>query len=161
MLTLTAGDGTPADQAETRCDAALPISMSVVPLDKPEAGRSIRLEVTVDSGLDPDLVRSARLEYDLPPGFRHTVAMTERHDVPLRKGLTRRQMGVRVPDESRHEVRARLVIDLAGGRTISQTASCWIDAGAPDPPAGMIGRIQDRDGSAIVVYQGVTVRGRR
>jgi Flp pilus assembly protein CpaB len=63
-----------------------------------------------------------------------------------------------VPDESRYAIRARLIVHLTNGKTISQTAIRWIDLGAEDPPEGMIGRIVNPDGTAIRVYQGETVR---
>ncbi len=149
-----------AEEAETRCDPALPFSVALVPLDRPEAGRNVRLQLRIDSSLDPDRIRSARIEYEIPARFRNPGTLIEDPRIPLRRGTTRAQFALRVPDEARHELRARLVISLEGGREISQTASCWIDAGEPDPPAGMIGRVPDRDGAGVRIYQGVTARGR-
>ena len=75
-----------------------------------------------------------------------------------KSGRSRLEFAVTVPDESRYSIRARLIVRLTNGKTISQTAVRWIDLGAEDPPEGMIGRIVDSDGVGIRVYQGITVR---
>ena len=62
------------------------------------------------------------------------------------------------PREDRYEIRARLVLELADGKTIAQTAVRYVELGAARPPEGMIGRIVDSNGNGVRVYQGVAVR---
>ncbi len=152
---------TQADPAETRCDPSLPIHVELAPLGQPEAGKVMRLLVSVRSDLDPDLVRAARVEYELPQGWLRMPDILERREIVRLRSRIRREVGVVIPDAARREIRARFVVNLNNGRTISQGASCWIDPGDPDPPAGMIGRIIDRDGTGIRIYRGTTSRERR
>ena len=130
-------------------------------MGEPEAGRSLRFHVSVRSDLDPDLVRAARVEYELPRGWTRTPDVLERREIARLRSRIRREVSLFIPDASRQEIRARLVVNLHSGGTISQTASCWIDPGDPDPPAGMIGRIIDDDGTGIRVYRGAAVMERR
>ncbi len=151
----------PADPAVTRCDPSLPIHVELTPLGQPEAGRSLRFLVSVRSDLDPDLVRAARVEYELPRGWSRAPDLLERREIARLRRQIRREIGIIIPDAARQEIRARFVVNLSNGRTISQTASSWIDPGDPDPPAGMIARLIDDDGIGIRIYRGVTATERR
>jgi len=151
-----AKDSLPAQA--TSCDPSVPIRIEMIPLNQPEAGRQALFQVTTDSNLDPDLVRNSWVEYEVPERLRRSPEPLERREIGRRSGRSRLELGVIIPDESRYEIRARYVVQLADGNTIAQTAVRWIDLGEEDPPDGMIGRIVDPDGTGIRVYQGVKVR---
>ncbi len=155
------GPSTGVDPAETRCDPSLPIHVELDPVGQPEVGRSLRFLVSVRSDLDPDLVRSARVEYEPPGIWSRTPDLLERREVTRLRNRIRREISITIPDASRREILARFVVNLNNGRTISRAASFWIDPGDPDPPAGMIGRIIDRDGTGIRIYRGTTSREHR
>ncbi len=142
----------------TRCDPSLPIWVDLSPLNQPEAGQSARFEVKVESILDPDMIRNSWVEYEIPSRVRRMASAVGRHSVLNRSGRGRAEMEVIVPDESRYEIRAHLVVELATGQVLRQTAVRWIDLGEEDPPAGMIGRITNPDGTEARVYRGITVR---
>jgi hypothetical protein len=140
-------------------EPSLPLDIELVPLDKPSLGRITRFQLLVESHLDPDLVRDVQIVFDLPPNWQRPAALLEKSGPLEKSGLNRLELGLIVPDESRHEIRARVIVTLRNGRQISNTAVQWVDLGSPDPPAGMIGRIENRDGSGIRVYRGVAVEG--
>jgi hypothetical protein len=142
----------------TRCDPSLPIWIDLSPMNQPTAGGAARFEVKVESMLDPDLVRNSYVEYEVPPRIRRLASAQGRQAVLNNSGRGRTEMEVVVPDESRYEIRALLVVELVTGQVLKQTAVRWIDLGEEDPPAGMIGRITKPDGTGIRIYSGATVR---
>lgn len=146
----------PADA--TRCDVSIPIRIELAPLNEPEVGKVAKFQVKIESLLDPDLVEDMRVEYELPSQLRLEADNQAAPAVLLKSGRSQFEMGVRIPDESRYAIRARLVVRLTNGKTIGQTAIRWVDLGDEDPPEGMIGRIVNADGTGIRVYPGVTVR---
>jgi hypothetical protein len=150
--------GESPEARRTHCDLSLPIRVELVPLSEPRVRQAARFRVEVESDLDPDLVQDARVEYELPDRVRMLDDARREPQGLAKSGPSRLEFAVIVPDESRYSIRARLIVRLTNGRTISQTAVRWIDLGAEDPPEGMIGRIVDPDGVGIRVYQGVTVR---
>ena len=102
-----------------------------------------------------DAVRNHRdLESRSGPDSGHAVALrdsgTTPHDVQAgttpqvlhRAGRTDLELGVMLPDQARYPVRARLVVRLADGKTISQTAARWVgisergSSGRNDRPHG-------------------------
>jgi len=147
-----------AEDGRTHCDPSLPIRIELIPLSEPRLGQPARFRVEVQSDLDPDLVQDARVEYELPDRVQMVDDARREPRFVTKSGPSRLEFGVIVPDEARYSIRARLIVRLANGETISQTAVRWIDLGAEDPPEGMIGRIVDPDGVGIRVYQGLTVR---
>ena len=142
----------------TRCDASIPIQIELTPLNQPSVGRPTRFRVSVMSSLDPDLVRDLQVIYELPARVRTIPQTRDASRVLQRSGQTDLELGILLPDEARYPVRARLVVHLANGRTISQTAVNWVGVSGEDRPEGMIGRIVDPDGTGIRVYRGETVR---
>jgi hypothetical protein len=138
-------------------EPSLPIQVELAPLDKPVVGGTTRFQVSVESQLDPDLVREVRLEYDLPHRVRRTATLPDNRYALHKSGHSRLALGLVIPDQARYEIRARLVVALTSGSILSETASYWIDLGEEDPPEGMIGRIVEPDGSGIRVYRGVRV----
>jgi hypothetical protein len=84
--------------------------------------------------------------------------LLDTRDVIRRDRRGESRMALIIPDGARYQIRARIVVELRNGKTISQTAVRWIDLGEEDPPEGMLRRIVDPDGSGIRVYQGTTVR---
>lgn len=160
---------TAAPTDATRCDASIPIGVEIVPLNDPRVGDVARYEVRVESSLDPDLIREMRVEYqlssrlevesgDLEPGPRD--ARVPRSRIAGKRS-SRLELGLRVPDEARHQVRARLIVELVGGQTMAQTADQWIDLGDEDPQEGYLGRIEGPEGAGIRVYRGATEKERR
>jgi hypothetical protein len=141
----------------TRCDISLPIHIEMTPLNQPEVGKVARFRVDVESFLDPDLIQSSWVEYELPERVQRSADTLEAREILGRSRTVRAQLGVIVPNQQRYEIRARLVVRLTNGQTIAQTAVRHINLGNV-PPEGMIGRIVDPDGNGIQVYQGVTVR---
>jgi hypothetical protein len=141
----------------TRCDISLPIHIELTPLNQPEAGKIARFRVDAESFIDPDLIESSWVEYDLPERVQRSADTLDARGILGRSRTGRAQLGVIVPNRQRYEVRARLVVRLTNGQTIAQTAVRQINIGNA-PPEGMIGRIVDPDGNEIHVYQGVTVR---
>ncbi len=144
--------------ARTQCDPSLPIRIELIPENQPLVGQTARFRLEVDSDLDPDLVLDMRVEYETPPRLQMRADLSNDPQTLAKSGRSRLRLGVIVPDEARYSIRARLIVRLMDGKTISQTAVRWIDLGAEDPPEGMIGRIVDPDGTGIRIYQGTTVR---
>jgi hypothetical protein len=142
----------------TRCDASLPISIELTPLDEPKIGRPTRFEAKVRSVLDPDLIRRSWVEWEVPTRVRKLAEAGERMDILDRRGHGTTMLDVIIPDESRYSIRARLVVQFRNGQTIGQTAVRWVDLGEEDAPEGMIGRMSNPDGTGIRVYRGATVR---
>lgn len=142
----------------TRCDIQIPISIELTLLNQPGLERPTRFGVTVISSLDPDLVQDMRLLYELPARVR-TATQTSAAPLALRRsGRTDLELGVMLPDRARYPIRARLVVLLTDGKTISQTAVRWVGLSSEDQPEGMIGRIVDPDGTGIRVYRGETIK---
>lgn len=142
----------------TRCDVSLPITVEMVPLNEPEVGQAAKFQVLVDSKIDPDLVESIRVEYELPDGIRLAPGTSSAPAALARSGKSRLELGAIIPDQARYALRARLIVQLTNGKSISQTAVRWIDLGPEDQPEGMIGRIVNPDGTGIRVYQGQAVK---
>ena len=150
--------GQPRPPDATRCEVSLPIRIELSPLNAPALARPTRFGVHVESSLDPDLVQSLQLLYELPPRVR-MVAQAGASSPALRKsGRTELELGIMLPDRELYPIRARLVAHLANGRTISQTAVRWVGLSGADHPAAMIGRLVDPDGTGIRIYQGETVK---
>ena len=149
-------DSLPADA--TRCDISLPITVEMVPLNEPKVGKAARFEVIVNSRFDPDLVEEIQVEYELPERVRFAPGVNSAPALMARSGRSRLELGAVVPDEARYRIKARAIVHLINGKTVSQTAVRWIDLGQEDPPEGMIGRIVDPDGTGIRVYQGQAVK---
>jgi hypothetical protein len=148
-----------ANSVTTTCDAQIPLRIHLAPVGQPRIGGRLNFEVTVESGIDPDLIQSSRIEYELPRRLRERAELLDTRDVirrDRRRGESR--MALIIPDGARYQIRARIVVELRNGKTISQTAIRWIDLGEEDPPEGMLRRLVDPDGSGIRVYQGTTVR---
>ncbi len=145
-------------EGATRCDPSLPILIDLVPLNAPEVGQTARFGVRVESSLDPDLIKRSRVEYETPSRMRRITDAEEEREILGPQGRGRAELKLVVPDKKRYEIRARLIVQLVTGQTISQTAVRWIDLGEEDPPEGMIDRIAGPDGTGIRVYQGQTVR---
>lgn len=146
---------------ETRCEPSIPLSIALLPLDKPEAGRWTRFQLSVESGFDPDIIRDLRIEYDFPPEVRMVPALSNDREWLRKAGPSRSELRALIPDQRRYALSARVVVMLRDGQTVSQSAVRYVDLGEEDPPEGMIGQITNPDGSSIIVYQGVTVRGAR
>ena len=142
----------------TQCDPSLPISVELVPENEPRVGLTARFRFEVRSDLDPDLIRDMRVEYETPPRLQIRSDLSREPERLAKSGRSQLRFGVVVPDEARYSIRARVIVTLTNGKTISQTAVHWIDLGAEDPPEGMVGRIVDPDGTGIRVYQGTTAR---
>jgi hypothetical protein len=142
----------------TRCDISLPITVEMVPLNEPQVGQAARFEVLVNSRIDPDLGEEIRVEYELPERVRFAPGISSAPALLARSGRSRLELGAVVPDQARYPIRARVIVQLTNGKTVSQTAVRWIDLGSEDPPEGMIKRIVDPDGTGIRVYQGRTVK---
>jgi hypothetical protein len=160
-VSAAAGGGTPVQSTPglppgaTRCDARIPLAIELVPLTEPRVGATARFAVEVESRLDPDAVRDLRVEYEISPGLRLEVDDRPRRPARLAlRGRNRLELGLGVPDERRHVVRARVVADLAGGGSVAQTAVRWIDLGDEDAPEGYLGRVTTVEGQGIRVYQG-------
>jgi hypothetical protein len=130
----------------------------MLPLNSPSAGESARFQVVVESTLDPDVVKRSWIEYSV-----RRRGMLPRESVEQREGLGRGredrfEIGVPIADTTRHEIRARYVVELKSGNRIAQTAIRWVDLGDEDAADGMIGRIENADGTGVRVYRGVTVK---
>jgi hypothetical protein len=145
----------------TRCEPSLPISVELTPLNQPAVGRPTRFGITVISILDPDLIQDMQLLYEVPAGVRMTARAGIEPQVLHRSGRTNLELGVILPDQARYVIRARLVVRLTNGKTISQTAARWVGISEDDRPEGMIGRMVDLDGTGIRVYRGETIEGQR
>jgi len=141
-------------------EPSLPIEIKWITVDKPVVGHPARFQLEVESRLDPDLIpREVRIEYDLPPRLLRPAALQEESVEIKKSGRNRLELGLIIPDEARYEIRARVILTLRNGKRLSQTAVQWVDLGSKDPPPGMIDRIENRDGSGIRVYRGVSVGG--
>jgi hypothetical protein len=140
----------------TQCDPLIPLKVELVSLGEPSPGGLLQFQVDVQSGLDSDQIKSSHVEYEMPPALRHSLA-SER-DLPLLQGKARARIGVIIPDRQAYEIRARVVLELRNGATISQTAVRWVNAGPDYRPDSMSGRIILPDGTGIRVYRGVTTR---
>jgi hypothetical protein len=147
----------PRPAQASRCDLSIPIRISMSPLNKAEVGGTARFAVNVESGIDPDLVKRMWVEYELPERMRRNRAFPARFEIPRLARQNREELSVTVPDNGRYAIRARLMVELMGGRIVSTTATRWINLGNV-PPEGWIGRMVDPDGTGIQVYQGRTVR---
>jgi hypothetical protein len=145
----------------TRCDADIPLRIELIPLTQPRVGRRLQLDVEIESAIDPDLVRSSRIEYEIPRRLSQTAEHIESRDVLRGSRRGRSQVRLTIPDETRFAVRATIVVELVNGSTLSRTSTQWIDLGKPDPPEGMLRRIVDPAGSGIRVYKGTPVREER
>jgi hypothetical protein len=141
----------------TRCDVSIPLQISLTPQNEPRAGSTARFSVSIESGIDPDLVRRLWVEYEIPERIRPTREFSENREVPRLTRTSRQELELPLADEGRYRIRARLVVELVSGQTISKTATRWINP-RNALPEGVIGRIVDPDGSGIRVYQGVKVR---
>jgi hypothetical protein len=142
----------------TQCDPLIPLKVELVPLAEPSPGGLLQLQVDVQSGLDPDQIKSSHVEYEMPPALRRSLAYAGERDLPLRQGNARARIGVTIPDRQAYEIRARVVVELRNGATVSQTAVRWVNAGPEYRPDRMSGRMVLPDGAGIRVYQGVTTR---
>jgi hypothetical protein len=150
------GHSLPADI--TQCDISLPITIKMEPLNEAEVGKATRFQVTVDSKIDPDLVENMRVVYELPKGVQLAPGTNAAPSLLARSGKSRLELAAIVPDQARYPIRARVIVNLTNGKTISQTAVQWVDLGSEDAPEGMIGRVVDPDGTGIRVYQGQAVK---
>ena len=146
--------------ATESCDVSLPISIALAPMAECRPGARTPFEVAIKIGLDPDDVRSVQIEYDLPESFQTELGSSERQRLSSAQPTSRFQIGLTVPDERRYSVRARLIVELTSGQTLSESAVYWIDIGSPERPPGMVDRLVDADGRGIRVYRGKT-RGRQ
>lgn len=147
----------PRPAQATHCDLSIPLQISLTPLNEPGVGGTARFAVSTESGIDPDLVKRMWVEYELPERMRPNRAYLEDREIPRMARESRHELGVLVPDQGRYPIRARLMVELVDGKTISKTATRWINLGN-SAPEGMLGRMVDPDGTGIRVYQGVTVR---
>jgi hypothetical protein len=141
----------------SRCDLSIPLKISISPLNKPEAGTTVRFAVSIESGIDPDLVKRIWVEYEFPERMRRSGRLPAGFEIPRIARQNRTELAVLVPDRGRYVIRARVRVELADGRTVSRTATRWINLDNV-PPEGWMGRIVDPDGTGIQVYQGRTVR---
>ena len=141
----------------TRCDLSIPVHIEMAPLNDPQAGQVAQFRIDVGFSLDPDLVRSSWVEYDLPEGMRRVGGDFAVRKIMGQARTGRAQLEVVVPDARRYEIRARYVVQLTNGRTIAQTAVRHINIGNV-PPEGMTGRVVDTVGNGIRVYRGLSVR---
>jgi hypothetical protein len=143
-----------------RGEPAIPIRIAIVPLNDPSIGRLTRFRVDVESGLDPDLVQDIHVEYDLPNHVIRPAMAVNQSDSLNARGQSRLELGIVILDSARYAIKARVIVRMTDGRSLTQTAVHWVDLGDQDAPQGMVGRVVDRDGTGIRIYQGVTVRGR-
>jgi hypothetical protein len=141
----------------TRCDLSIPLQVFLTPLNEPKAGSTARFSVSIESGIDPDLVRRLWVEYEIPERIRPGREFLENREIPRLTRTSRQELDLPLADEGRYQIRARLMVELVSGQTISKTATRWINP-RNALPEGVIGRIVDPDGTGIRVYQGVTVR---
>ncbi len=146
----------PRPPGATHCDIALPVHIELVPTNSPETGRTANFQVRIESALDPDIVESTWVEYEVPPGAGRTGSPVG-PGMLAKSGRTSLELRVTPPDRLPYAVRARVVVQFVDGSTISQTATRWINLRENDIPEGMIGRVANPDGTAIRIYQG-TVR---
>lgn len=154
---LSAAEAAPRPAQATQCDLSIPLQISLTLLNDLSVGSTANFAVSIESGIDPDLVRKMWVEYEVPERMRRAREYLENREIPRMARTSRQQLAVIIPDEGRYQIRARLVVELVDGKTISKTATRWINLGN-SPPEGMVGRIVDPDGTGIRVYQGVTVR---
>ncbi len=141
----------------TRCDVSVPLHLEVVPLNQPAVGQAARFQIEVGNSLDPDLIRSSWIEYELPERVQRAGRNLQNRDILGKTTAGRAQLAVIVSDDQRYEIRARYVIQLTNGRTIARTAVREINIGDVPPPA-VLGRIHDSGGNGIRVYRGATTR---
>jgi hypothetical protein len=157
QIKVTARAGAPLPPSATHCDILLPIRIEIVPLNSPELGKTANFQVHVESSLDPDIVSWTWVEYEIPPAVR-------RSGSPVGPGLLAKSgasvldLAVEAPDRLPYAIRARVVVELTNGITISRTATRWINLREDAVPEGMIRRVVDPNGTGIRIYQGVTVR---
>ena len=145
----------------TLCEPSLPIGVEILPLNQPAVGRPTRFGITVISHLDPDLVQDMELLYEIPAQVRMVLPAGTAATSLRKTGRTELELGVMLPDRARYPIRARLVVRLADGKTLSQTAARWVGISEEDRPEGMIGRMVDPDGTGIRVYRGETIEVQR
>jgi hypothetical protein len=148
---------TPRPAQATPCDLSIPLQISLTLLNEPGVGSTARFAASIESGIDPDLVKQMWVEYEVPERMRQSREYLENREIPRMARTSRQELAVVVPDKGRYQIRARLMVELVNGKTISKTATQWINLGN-SPPEGLVGRIVDPDGTGIRVYQGVTVR---
>jgi hypothetical protein len=139
----------------TRCDIMLPIQIELIPLNPAEPGQTAQFQIRTASRLDPDQVKNIWIEYDVPQRLRRP--STPSKGMLAKTGRSVFDLAVYVPDPAPYAIRARMVVELTDGSTISKTVTQWINVGPDDTP-GMTRRFVDPDGSGIRVYQGATVR---
>jgi len=113
--------------------------------------------VSVESGIDSDLVSRMWLEYEIPERMRPNREFSESREIPRLTRTSRQELELPLADGGRYRIRARLVVELVNGQTISKTATRWINPGNA-LPEGVIGRIVDPDGTGSRIYQGLAVR---
>lgn len=147
----------PRPAEATQCGLSIPLQISLTLLNELSVGSTASFAVSIESGIDPDLVSKMWVEYEVPERMRRDREYLENREIPRTARTNRQQLAVIIPDKGRYQIRARLVVELVDGKTISKTATQWINLGN-SPPEGMVGRIVDPDGTGIRVYQGVTVR---
>jgi len=157
QIKLAARAAAPLPPGATHCDILLPIRIELVPLNSPEPGKTASFQVRVESSLDPDIVARTWVEYEIPPAVRHSGSPVG-PGLLAKSGATVLDLAVEAPDRLPYAIRARLVVELTSGNTISQTATRWINLREDAVPAGMMRRVVDPDGTGIRIYQGVTVR---
>jgi hypothetical protein len=150
---IVARAGAPLPKGATHCDILLPVHIELIPTNSPELGRTANFQVRVESMLDPDLVKSTWVEYEVPPGARRTGTPLALERL-AKSGTSVLELGVAPPDRLPYAVRARVVVQFVDGSMISQTATRWINLRESDVPEGMIRRVVDPDGTAIRIYQG-------
>jgi len=138
----------------TQCNLSIPIHIELVPVDGLlRVGQTARFEARIESDIDPALVRKMWVDYEVSEKLRAASGFSSRREIPVRKGRQLQEIGFVIPDRQRHQIRARLKVQLADGRIIARTAIRYVDLGQ-NPPDGMIGRLVDPDGTGIRVYQG-------
>jgi hypothetical protein len=142
----------------TRCDSLIPLKIEMIPVSEAVPGGTAQFQVDVQSGIDPDEVKSTHIEYEVPESLRRTLALSQNRDLPLRQGRAKTRFEIRIPDRRAYEIRARVVVELRNGGTVSQTAVRWLNVGPDYRPDGMIGRVVLPDGAGIRIYQGSTAR---
>jgi hypothetical protein len=157
QIKLKASANVPLPAGATHCDVLLPIQIELVPLNSPEIGKTANFQVRIESSLDPDIVRSTWVEYEIPQAVRRSGSPVG-PGLLAKSGRSTLDLGVAAPNRLPYAIRARLVVQLTNGSTISRTATRWINLREDDVPEGMIRRVVDADGTGIRIYQGVMVR---
>jgi hypothetical protein len=139
------------------CEPSLPVEIKWFVRENPVVGRPASFQVVVESHYDPDLVREIQVAYDLPSNWPRPAALPEKPTRIDKTGRHHLDLVLIVPDEDRYQLRARVILTLRNGERLSTTAVHSVDLGTEDPPARMLGRIENRDGTGIRVYRGVSL----